>query len=469
VSETIEQIALIGCGQVGTSILLAMAQQGKTVPVTVYDTNPETEALLRRKFVEEGVESSFITFLSSIQEAVDEADLTVLATPISKFKDVATEVGRHAKEGSIITDTGSAKQVAIENIKAGLRECAAIYVPAHNGNGSQGAGPLSGSAGNILGHNSPMFLIHEEGENFDLPEGAAEKRLYDFWNDLGVRTQFITAEKHDQFFGQCSHFQHVIVFALMNLAEKNPEVLHYFRHAGTALRNMSRVALQAFEKGKRSSLVEMWEPILVQNMGPVTKAYTRFLHHFSDFFHDVDQDHEGLCEKLKKARAFRDRFDDPERREIIAGEIADLKEVPDFYARQAGDLTRAYNHVALSAMGTNLLLPVAIAYAQTMSAMEIGADFIPYFANPSFRDGTHPVTYDPDYILELLLSSKREFLNVAADFSDGLKSLIQCIKDEKLACIDDRIVSAQMVRNDMPPPRKNGNVRFEFERKPFAA
>lgn len=461
----IQNLSIIGCGQVGTSILLAMATQGKAIPTTIFDGNAETEELVRAKFAKEGLDSSHITFKTTIAYAVSNADLIVLATPISAFETVAKEIAQHAKTDAILTDTGSAKKVAIENIRRAIDgEIHIHYVPAHPGNGSQGSGPSTAGAGNILGKNSTMFLISENGEDHNPPDYYPEGVVKNFWNDMGVTTAFITTEKHDKFFGQCSHFQHALVFSLMNMAVEQPDVIHNFKHAGTALRNLSRVAISALKEGQPSALVQMWSPIFAQNKDPILAANDRFQSHFTEFMDLVKSgDTAGLKEKLNAAKAFRDSFDDPERREIVTGEIADIREVPKFDARKKGDLSAVFTNKSVPASATNLLLPVAIAYAQLMSAKDIDPDFIAAKANPSFRDGTHPVTYNPAYIAELFNAQKDVAVKLSADFIRDVKILTTAISRNDAELIEACILNAQNMRNTMPAPRKGADVRKDFE------
>jgi prephenate dehydrogenase len=462
--KIIQNVSIIGCGQVGTSILLAMAKQDKKTPAVVCDANKETEQLIRQKFSAEGFDLSFVTFVNTIQEAVSNADLVILATPIDRFDSCAREVAKFAKQDAIITDTGSAKKVAIENITGGIAGTDIQYVPAHPGNGSQGSGPLTSGAGNILGKNSTMFLIHQDGENFVPPEDSPEKRVQDFWNNMGVTTYYITTEKHDKFFGQCSHFQHALMFGLMNMALDNPNMLHNFQHAGTALRNMSRVAISQLKEGQPSALVQMWVPIFEQNKTSVLEAYHRFSGHLATLKDMISNDDSKSLEKtLKIAKDFRDGFDDPDRREVITGEIADIREIPKFHALQKGDLSALFRVESLPATASNLLLPITLAYAQTMSAKDIDPDFIEMKANPSFRDGTHPVTYATSYLVELVKAHKQQVLDLIENYEISLKLLMDGIEKGDIEFTKAFILDAQKIRNGMPAPRKNDAVRAEFE------
>lgn len=465
-TSAIKNIALIGAGQVGTSILLAMAKQGKTQPVTIYDANPKSEALVRQKFAEENYDTSFLTFTDSIASAVNDADLIIIATPMSTFRNTSLEIASHAKNGAILTDTGSAKKVAIEEINAGIAGHSLHYIPAHPGNGSQGAGALTASAGNILGSNSTMFIIAEDGENFIPPTNSPEDKLQSFWQNIGVTTAFITTEKHDNFFGQCSHFQHVLVFSMMDMAIDNPAMLHNFQNAGTALRNTSRVAISKQIDTEPSALAAMWEPIFEQNKQPIINAFERFVGHFDEFVNLVKADDFSTLEnRLQVAKEYRQSFHDPERREVIEGDIADAACVPAYNIGAKGGLTKTYNNVSLPALATNLLLPIAISYAQTMSSHEIDPAFIVQKANPSFRDGTAPSTYSPQYVTQLMAAHRSDFLAIAGKFDKSIVPLIEGIEHGLNDVVHDYIINAQSVRNTMPPPRKGEAVRAEYERK----
>lgn len=458
----IRNVSIVGCGQIGTSILLALAEQGKVFSTTVFDAATETEALVRQRFGAEGLNSSLISFKPTIAEAVSSADLIILATPMSVFEQAAREIGQHAPDGSILTDTGSAKKVAIQKIMSGLSRSGLSYVPAHPGNGSHGSGPLTGSAGNILGPNSTMFLIDDRAETGHDSDSAL-LTVENFWSRAGVNTARMSTEKHDRFFGQCSHYQHALVFSLMGVAKGNPGVVHNFQHAGTALRNLSRVAISELQEGGFSTLARMWEPIFDQNKGPILEAHMGFLRHFDTFVDFVNtRRFDDLTDRLKTAREFRLSFREAEPRETIAGEIADLEGIEVFNPQEPGALCAAFDREALPALATNMLLPLALSYAQTMSAQDIDPLLIAEKANPSFRDGTHPSTYDPAYVRRLFESRQAGFLKLANIFRREIETLIQMILSENQMGIRGCILNAQMIRNAMPPPRKGDAVRLEF-------
>lgn len=462
----IQSISVIGCGQVGTSILLAMAAQGKRIPTHIYDSSPETAELVRAKFEKEGLDSSHLIFHDTLSEAVKTSDLIVLATPISAFETVSKEIATHAKPGAILTDTGSAKKVAIENILKGIQGTNIQYVAAHPGNGSQGAGPNTASVGNIVGKNSTMFLISEEGEKFIPAEGSPEKTVRDFWNDMGVTTAFITTDAHDKFFGQCSHFQHALVIAAMKTAKDNPSILQNFIYGGAALKNSTRVAISAPE-----AFAQMWLPIFEQNKMPISEAYNRFKGHYEQFTTLVAaENYKGLTSALTSANTYRKSFDDSTRRETEIGDIVRARAVSSSHANRRS-LRGEFGPPILA---TNLLFPLALAYGQTKSAKEIDAEFIARKANPSFIDATDPCCYDVDHVIKLLKitpTRKEAFLDAAQQFERNLSTLMDAIQfgDQKL--IKEYINDALSARTEpvakirpIGPPIKGDSIDPRFER-----
>ena len=245
------------------------------------------------------------------------------------------------------------------------------------------------------------------------------------------------------------------------------EIAHNFEYAGTALRNLSRVAISVMKDNQPSALAQMWLPIFEQNKGPILEAHQRFKKHFSEFMELVEnEDFDGLEKKLSEAKTFRDGFDDPERRETretIEGEKEDLKKIPPFDAKEKGQLKNLFTRKSCPATATNLILPIVIAYAQTMSAKEIDAHFISLKANPSFRDGTHPVTYDSGYVTGLIKSNMPALKELSEDFQNKLSTLTDAIHESDKHIIEEFILLAQNNRNKMPPPRKNNDVRNSFE------
>ena len=450
----ISTVTILGSGQVGTSIAAALAQAVPHIRVTMQDIDATTPDLVRARFAELKIPDSSISFTASAREAAAASDLVILATPLSAMGPLVTEIKDSLGIGTILTDTGSAKEQAIATITAALGDTYVPYVPAHPGNGSQGSGPLTGKPDSILGGNSWMFLIEEKGP---APVShLAHTLVREFWESAGVQVAVTSAETHDKFFGTCSHFEHFAAFAYLNLARDEPSRLATHAQGGTGFRNFTRVAISVLQDNQPSALVAMWRPIFEQNRDKILDSAENFKQHFAQLMVLVARkDRDGLVDLLSQARDFRQSVKDNEPRENILGELADAGAV-------LGGARPQFNASALINLHINLLLPLAISCAQTLNARDVDPDLVTGKANPSFRDGTALSLNDPGYVADLLLDHQDAFISEAVCYKFELQDAIEALATGDWAQVEADILSAQNIRNPLSGPRKGKDVRAEF-------
>ena len=131
------KIAIIGSGQIGTSLALAMNEKMPETLVAAFDNDPAIAAELANVLKDSN--AAAVTIAATLANAVREADIIILATPIDRFGDVLRDSRADLKQGAVITDVGSGKQKAIAQIMAALPH-GTSYVPAHPANGKAGKG-----------------------------------------------------------------------------------------------------------------------------------------------------------------------------------------------------------------------------------------------------------------------------------------------------------------------------------------
>ncbi len=202
------KIALIGAGQQGTSQGFAFASLDHVERVFFYDTNTENQIVIQQEAAVKGIALEKIVFASSIQDAVIEADVVGINTPMSAFKGVAAEIAEYAKEGAIIYDNGSGKVQAMKDIQEGLGEDAECfhYFGAHFFVGRAGTGPAFAA----------VDMYKDQTAAIMGPDGSAKDQVVQLFTDIGVtnvRTD-LSAEDHDESLGLYSH--HNIVIPINN-------------------------------------------------------------------------------------------------------------------------------------------------------------------------------------------------------------------------------------------------------------
>lgn len=453
----ITSVAIIGSGQVGTSIALALAQNAPHISVSMTDADSSAPSLVMQKFHDLDLNPGHIRFTETAPDAVAGSDLVIIATPLSEMGKVAASIKDSLGIGTIVTDTGSAKAKAIGLITEALAGSGNPYVPAHPGNGSAGSGASTASPGNILGANSWMFLIDTPEQKNGL--SGAHNIVRAFWENAGVQVTQTDAATHDKFFGICSHLEHMIVFSYLNMSRHIPGMKESFANAGTGFRNLTRIASSAHTPGKPSALVQMWRPIFEQNKEQMLQGLDNFQDHFDQLSDAVaSYDRDALVRMLSAAHTFRSSVKDPEPRENLAGELADSRN--GLQPHQGG---RERDHVL-----HNVLLPVAIAYAQSMNARDLNPALVQDKANPSFRDGTALMLNQPEEVADLLLGYSTSFIQLASTFQAKLDRFGRAVQDGQWDEVKTGIFEAQTIRTPLPGPRKNKDTREQFLLNPPA-
>jgi len=245
----IERVAIIGTGLLGTSIALAASRAG--CDVQGWDLRSEIAA---RAGALAGLDPR-----PSLEEAVDGADLVVVATPIP---DVAPAVIRalDATDRAAVTDVASVKGsvgAAVRTAGGGPR-----YVPGHPMGGGERSGPEHASASVVDGI---VWVVAPD----EVSDPAAVERLATWVRAIGAKPVSLTPERHDRLVAIVSHLPQVASSSLMGLAAveeaDEPEILLL---AAGGFRDLTRLA---------ASHPALWREILVANRADVGAAIDLFV------------------------------------------------------------------------------------------------------------------------------------------------------------------------------------------------
>lgn len=188
------RVAIIGAGQVGT--MLGLALRGAATEIVLADRRRGalTESLAR------GAGDRIVT----VEEAF-EADEVVLAVPVPEIVRLVEELGPTARPGSLLIDTGSAKRVVVEAMRA--------HVPAEVL--PVGGHPMAGTDRSGAEAAVPELL---RGAAFVLtpvrPDAAAVVRGLALVEAAGARPVVIDAELHDRVVAATSHAPHLVAAAV---------------------------------------------------------------------------------------------------------------------------------------------------------------------------------------------------------------------------------------------------------------
>jgi cyclohexadieny/prephenate dehydrogenase len=249
-----DRVALIGLGLIASSMAHAMKQFGLVGEIVGYAKTEET----RRVALEIGICDRVF---SSAAEAVQGADLVVLAVPVGAMAEIAAEIGPHLAQGACVTDVGSVKQAVIAAVGPHIPEGVA-FVPAHPLAGTEHSGPRSGFA--TLFQNRWCLLTPTDQST---PDAIA--RLRRLWEAMGSNVDEMDAPHHDLVLAVVSHTPHLIAYTMVGVADhlrrvSNSEVIKY---SASGFRDFTRIA---------ASDPTMWRDVFLTNKEATLDILGRF-------------------------------------------------------------------------------------------------------------------------------------------------------------------------------------------------
>ena len=86
-----ENITIIGCGLIGSSILRAINKNRISKKLNVYDKSKEVLSFLKK-------ENLKVNISSEISESVKDADLIIIAAPLSAYEEIFLSIKKNLKK-----------------------------------------------------------------------------------------------------------------------------------------------------------------------------------------------------------------------------------------------------------------------------------------------------------------------------------------------------------------------------------
>jgi len=265
----LRQVAVLGLGLIGGSISLAILRSFTKVKVVGYTHRPSTRDKARRLAVASEV-------VDDLCQSVRDADLVILATPLSPFENIFAEIADALPVGCIVTDVGSTK--TLPHHWADKRLPGSVhYVGSH---------PIAGS--------EQRSIEYARDDLFDramciLTAAAKTNRralhiLEKFWSQLGCFVKIMTPTEHDRIFANVSHLPHMLAAALINA--NSSEDLNF---AGKGFMDTSRVA---------SGPANVWADVLMTNTKNAIKGIDKVIAELNKLKEAIKGKNKTKIEKL---------------------------------------------------------------------------------------------------------------------------------------------------------------------------
>ena len=279
-----ERVAFIGIGLIGSSLARVMQRDGLAGHITVTARTQDT----LDKVMELGL-ADHVT--ADSVEAVADADLIMICTPLGAYESVAKTIGPHIKPGAIVSDVGSAKKCVFRDVAPHLIEGVHL-VPGHPVAGTEHSGPEAGFAELF----KDRFCIITPASDAD--QGAVGK-ITELWRTAGMNVETMDADHHDKVLAITSHLPHLIAYTIVDTASQLGDDLkqEIFKYSASGFRDFTRIA---------ASDPVMWRDIFVENSDAVLEMLGRFDEDLTTLKRAVRQ-HDGqtLQDVFTRTRAVR--------------------------------------------------------------------------------------------------------------------------------------------------------------------
>ena len=247
------KISIIGCGLIGSSILRAVEEKKIASKISIFDKSSKVTDYMKKNFS--------IDVCNNISDVAKDADLVIIASPLSSYKEILLSIQSNLKENIILTDTGSAKK-EINKIVSNLNLDKVHWVSSHPIAGTEFSGPESGFA--ELFKDRWCILSTEKRK-----ETQQISLLKKFWEALGCKVKFMSFEDHDYVLSLTSHLPHAIAYSIIRTVIKNDDKFkeEIIQYSASGLRDFTRIA---------ASDPIMWRDIFIDNNENILKVLDNF-------------------------------------------------------------------------------------------------------------------------------------------------------------------------------------------------
>ncbi|MGO1462728.1 MAG: bifunctional prephenate dehydrogenase/3-phosphoshikimate 1-carboxyvinyltransferase [Oleiphilaceae bacterium] len=281
-----QRVAIIGLGLIGGSLAGAIRKHGLASEVVAADQHQDDLLL--------GLSQGVIdTVAQTIAEAVQGADLVVLAVPVRATRKVLEAVRPHLGADAILTDVGSTKTGFVKDVEAVFGAFLPRIIPGHPIAGSEKSG--------IRAANSELFNKHKV--ILTPPDDVSREhlaKLQALWEVCGATVLTMSVAYHDEVLAATSHLPHLIAFSLVDTLAGEDQNMDIFRYAAGGFRDFTRIA---------ASDPVMWHDIFLSNRDAVIRMIDHFTHDLDQLRTAVaEQDGDMLLRVFSRAKAARDHF-----------------------------------------------------------------------------------------------------------------------------------------------------------------
>lgn len=234
----------------------------------------------------------------NVVDAVRDADLVVIATPVRDVELVMHEIALVLRPGTVVTDTGSTKRQILAWAKEILPDTVSFV----------GGHPMTGR--NTAGTGGPSAEIFQNAVYcLTTPPSAdakAVENVVKMVENIGSTPYFVEADEHDGLVAGISHLPYVLASALMRVAATD----RGWREARTIAAGGFATATHLADGEPR-----MYADVCLTNADQIGRQIDRYIEELLDLKAAMQNYDEGIFDRFTEARRLHDEW--------LAGRSAD--------------------------------------------------------------------------------------------------------------------------------------------------
>jgi prephenate dehydrogenase len=273
-------VTIIGTGLIGGSMALTLKEKGFATKVMGVDASEQHLA--------QALALGIIDEAHTLQNAVSQSDLIIIATPINAAENILPQILDIATS-QVVMDVGSTKNNICKIVEAHPKR--GRFVATHPMWGTEYSGPEA-AVKNAFTDKATVICSKEASD----PDAAA--LVEQVYQTLGMHLLYMEAAAHDVHVAYISHISHITSFALANtVLEKEREEDAIFELASGGFESTVRLA---------KSNPSMWVPILMQNKENVLDVLNEHISQLRKFKASLEkEDPDYLLELIEKANGIK--------------------------------------------------------------------------------------------------------------------------------------------------------------------
>ena len=283
----INNLLIIGCGLIGSSILRASSKNKIAKNIFIKEKSVTNIKKLKK------IKSKF-KIVENFKNIIADMDLIIIATHLSEYEKIIGSINKKLSHKTILTDVGSSKEnnykIAKKKLKRGIS-----WISSHPISGSEVSGPEHGDA-NLFNDRWCILIKEKKTDKNKL------KVLSKFWKKLGSKIVIMDAKKHDIIFSLTSHLPHLIAYNLIQTATEFEKRKRYnlLNFSAGGLRDFSRIA---------ASNEIMWRDIFFSNKKNISQVIDLFIKNLKSFKRNIRaNNNKVIIRKLKDAKKVRQKI-----------------------------------------------------------------------------------------------------------------------------------------------------------------